>query len=295
MKVKKFNAEIINYILIFIGAFFLALGMVGFLIPNKIATGGIAGLSIIFHHLFQLPTGFILAVVNIPLLLLGINYLGKKFAIRTIVTIIFIAVMVDFLVEFLAFSSLSSNTFLSSLYGGVSVGLGLGLIFKGEASAGAGTIIAKIFESKFGFKTGNVLLVLDAFVVVAAGIVFRNLELALWSLISIYVSSKLINLILTGNKNEKIIHITTNKEKAICEQITAQLGIKGTVINGSDLRFKNDKKLILIVVENNRLNLLKSIVKNSDEEAFMVVMEASEMLGSSRKIDGIYRETKFFS
>lgn len=294
MTIKNFKPEIINYALILVGSFFLALGMVGFLIPNKIATGGIAGLSIIFHHLFQLPTGLILLVVNVPLLLLSINYLGKKFAIKTVVSIVFIAVIVDFLVEFFSFPSLSNNTLLSTLYGGVSVGIGLGFIFKGEASAGAGTIIAKIIESKFGLRTSDVLLVLDALVVIAAGLVFKDLELALWSLISIYVSSKLINLILTGARNEKIIHISTNKERLICEQITAQLGIKGTILNGSDLQFEYTKKLVLIVVENSRLNLLKTIVKSIDEDAFMVVMEASEMLGSSRKIGEVYPKRKLF-
>lgn len=288
MVVNTVKSEIINYSLIVLGAFFLALGMVGFLIPNKIATGGIAGLSIVFHYLFQLPTGVILVVVNIPLLLLSLTYLGKNFAIKTIVAIVCIAFMVDFFTEILAFPSLSNNTFLSSLYGGIAVGIGLGLIFKGEASAGAGTIIAKIFQQKFGFKTGDMLLVLDALVVAAAGVVFKNIELALWSLISIYVASKLINLILTGKQNEKIIHITTNKERAICEQITTQLGIKGTIISGNDLNKTCNKTLVLVVIENNQLNLLKSIVKNTDDEAFMVVIEASEMLGSSRKIDAIY-------
>lgn len=292
---QKIKSEFINYTFIFFGASFLALGMVGFLIPNKIATGGIAGLSIIFHYLFQLPTGFILAVVNIPLLLLSINYLGKKFAIRTIIAIIFIAVMVDFLTEILHFPTLSSNTLLSSLYGGVSIGLGLGFIFKGEASAGAGTIIAKILHTKAGVRTGDVLLVLDAIVVIAAGVVFKDIELALWSLISIYVASKLINIILTGNRHEKVVHISTNKETLLSEQIIKKLGIKGTIIKGSDLSLKNDKTLILIVVEINRLNTLKAIIKNTDTDAFMVVMEASEMLGSSRHIDESYYKTKLFS
>jgi len=242
-----------------------------------------------------LPTGFILAVVNIPLLLLSINYLGKKFAIRTIIAIIFIAIMVDFLTEILHFPTLSSNALLSSLYGGVSVGLGLGFIFKGDASAGAGTIIAKILHTKVGVRTGDVLLVLDAIVVIAAGVVFKNIELALWSLISIYVASKLINIILTGNRHEKVVHISTNKETLLSEQIIKKLGIKGTVINGSDLSLKNDKTLILIVVEINRLNTLKSIIKNTDPDAFMVVMEASEMLGSSRHIDKSYHKSKLFS
>src|SRR5690606_5985638 len=215
MSDDSLKAELKNYLFIIVGAIFLATGMVGFLIPNKIATGGIAGLSIILHHLFELPTGVILMLVNIPLLLLSLNYLGKKFAIRTIITIVIIALFVDLLGEIYAITAFSDNTLLSSLYGGVFVGIGLGLIFKGESSAGAGTIIAKILNEKANIKTGDAILILDALVVVAAGVVFKDIELALWSLISIYVSAKLINLLLTGSKHQKIVHIALDNPEKI--------------------------------------------------------------------------------
>lgn len=278
------KSEIRNYLFIFFGSAFLSMGMVGFLIPNKIATGGIAGLSIIFHHLFNLPTGLILAIVNVPLLLVSVKYLGKKFAIRTILTIALTAAMVDFFAEALHFPALSNNTLLSTLYGGVAVGLGLGLIFKGDASAGAGTILAKIVNEKLGVKTGYVILVLDALVVVAAGVVFRNIELALWSLISIYVASKLIDIILTGRQHEKIVHIAANDLQKLSEIIVDELGISGTILKGKDLNFSTDRNVIFIVVETNRINALKNIVRDFDPDAFMVVMEASELLGPKKKI-----------
>lgn len=278
------KSEIRNYIFIFLGSAFLAMGMVGFLIPNKIATGGIAGLSIIFHHLFDFPTGLILALVNIPLLLVSVKYLGKKFAIRTILAIALTASMLDFFAEVLNFPALSDNTLLSTLYGGVAVGVGLGLIFKGDASAGAGTILAKILNEKTGVKTGYVILVLDALVVVSAGIVFKDVELALWSLISIYVASKLIDMILTGRQHEKIVHIAANDLEKLSEIIVDELGISGTILKGKDLNFSSERNVILIVVETNRISALKNIVREFDPNAFMVVMEASELLGPSKKI-----------
>lgn len=274
--------EFKNYFFILLGTTFLATGMVGFLIPNKIATGGIAGLSIIFHHLFNLPTGLILALVNVPLLLVSVKYLGKKFAFRTIVAIGLTAVMVDFFAEVLDFPSLSNNTLLATLYGGVAVGIGLGLIFKGDASAGAGTILAKILNTKWGVKTGDVILVLDAVVVISAGLVFKNVELALWSLISIYVASKLIDIILTGKRTEKIVHIAARDLEALSHKIAEELNINGTILKGQDLNFTADRNVIFIVVELNRLNALRTLVQQFDANAFMVVMEASELLSPSK-------------
>lgn len=286
--------ELKNYAFISLGAFFLALGMVGFLVPNKIATGGIAGLSIILHHLFELPTGAILAIVNIPLLLFSLNYLGKRFAIRTIITIIIAAIFIDILAEVIHLKSFSNNTLLSSLYGGLAIGIGLGLIFKGESSAGAGTIIAKILNEKINVKTGDAILILDALVVVTAGIVFKDIELALWSLISIYVSSKVINLLTTGSKHQRIVHIATEHPKQLQQQITQELGITGTLVQGNDLYSSKHKNIIFIVIDNSKINTLKNFVKLSAPNALMVVMEATEMLGSSRNINGKPDKRKLF-
>ena len=294
MSDDSLKAELKNYLFIIVGAIFLATGMVGFLIPIKIATGGIAGLSIILHHLFELPTGVILMLVNIPLLLLSLNYLGKKFAIRTIITIVIIALFVDLLGEIYAIAAFSDNTLLSSLYGGVFVGIGLGLIFKGESSAGAGTIIAKILNEKANIKTGDAILILDALVVVAAGVVFKDIELALWSLISIYVSAKLINLLLTGSKHQKIVHIALDNPEKIQQKITEELGITGTLMQGNDLYNSNHKNIIFIVVDNSKINVLKKMVHATDPKALMIVMEATELLGSSRYINGEPYKRKLF-
>lgn len=294
MPYNSLKSELKNYLFIIVGAIFLAAGMVGFLIPNKIATGGIAGLSIILHHLFELPTGVILILVNIPLLLLSLNYLGKKFAIRTIITIVITALFIDLLSEVYNITAFSDNTLLSSLYGGVFVGIGLGLIFKGESSAGAGTIIAKILNEKANIKTGDAILILDALVVVAAGVVFKDIELALWSLISIYVSAKLINLLLTGSKHQKIVHIALDNPEKLQQKITEELGITGTLMQGSDLYSSNHKNIIFIVVDNSKINILKKIVHSADPKALMIVMEATELLGSSRYINGEPYKRKLF-
>lgn len=284
LKEQKIKKEIINYLFIIIGSLLLAFGVVGFLSPNKIATGGTAGLAIVFHYLTNLPTGTLLALINIPLLLVSVKYLGKYFAIKTIVTIILMGVFIDFLAEVIGIPVLSTEPLLATLYGGVAIGVGLGFIFKGGASAGGGTIIAKIVTSKTTLKTGTVILILDAIVVVLAGVVFKSIELALWSLISIYAASKLIDTVLTGRQSERIVHISSSLNLSdLSTIIDDKLHLSGTIVKGTDLALNEKKDIIFIVVPNSRLNTLKAVVFEFDKNAKMIVMEASEMLGQNRK------------
>lgn len=280
---KDLKAEILNYTFILLGSLLLAFGVVGFLSPNNIATGGTAGLAIVLHHVINLPIGVLMALINIPLLLFSLKYLGKKFAIKTIVCILFIAVFVDVLSGIVLLSNLSKDLMLATLYGGVTIGLGLGLIFKGGASAGGGTILAKIISSKSSIKTSAVVLVLDALVVASAGFVFKSIELALWSLISIYVASKLIDTVLVGAQNQKIVHISSSKNlNELSKIIWETLGISGTIVNGNDLVGSEHKDIIFIMIDRNRLNSLKQLVADYDENIKMIVMEATEVLGKDK-------------
>ena len=281
---QSLKKEFINYSFIIIGSFITSVGVVGFLIPNKIVTGGTAGLSIVFHYLFNLPTGILMFLINFPLLLISIKYLGKKFAIRTIATIILLSIFIDLLAEIIHFPILSTNTLLATIYGGIGVGIGLGLIFKGDSSAGGSTIIAKLVTSKTGFKSGSVVLFLDVIVVIAAGIVFKNIELALWSMISIFVASKFIDLVLTGIKQNKIVHISSTNLEDLKRTITTEMGITGTLIKGDDLHFDHRRNIIFLSINKNRIIALKNLVEEHDKNAYMIVLEATELLGSSRKL-----------
>ncbi|MDX1827937.1 MAG: YitT family protein [Lutibacter sp.] len=281
---QTLKKEFINYSFIIIGSFITSVGVVGFLIPNKIVTGGTAGLSIVFHYLFNLPTGVLMFLINFPLLLISIKYLGKKFAIRTVVTIILLSVFIDLLAELIHFPILSTNTLLATIYGGIGVGVGLGLIFKGDSSAGGSTIIAKLVTSKTGFKSGSVILFLDIIVVISAGIVFKNIELALWSMISIFVASKFIDLVLTGIKQNKIVHISSTNLEDLKHTITTEMGITGTLIKGDDLHFDHSRNIIFLSINKNRIIALKNLVEEHDKNAYMIVLEATELLGTSRKL-----------
>ncbi len=275
--------EFINYTFIVLGSFLCALGVVGFLIPNKIATGGTAGLAIILHYLLHLPTGLLISLINLPLLLVSLKYLGKKFAVKSIICIVLITFFVDLLAEVIQLPQLSDHLMLATLYGGILVGLGIGFIFKGGGSAGGATIIAKLVTSRFDLKTGTVILFFDAIIVFAAGYVFNSIELALWSLISIYTTSKLIDTILTGNPRQKIVHIASFKNLSdLSITLNETLKISGTLVQGHDLELKEYKHLLFVVVDRNQLSTLKNIVHQYDSNARMIVIEASQMLEEKR-------------
>ncbi|MFZ4796794.1 MAG: YitT family protein [Bacteroidia bacterium] len=277
---KKLKTEIVNYTFILTGSLVLAFGVVAFLSPNHIATGGTAGLAIILHHLFNQSIGVMLVLINLPLLVVSIKYLGKRFAFKTMVCILFVSVFVDVLAKTVELPALSSNLLLATLYGGVIIGIGLGLVFKGGASAGGGTILAKIIATNTSIKTSTVVLILDAAIVVLAGIVFKSIEVALWSLISIYVASQLIDAILVGAHNKKIVHISSSKNLTeLSNIIFDQLGLKGTLVTGNDLAATEFKHIIFIMIEKSKISVLKQLVSSYDKSIIMIVMEAVEVLG----------------
>lgn len=277
---KNLRIEILNYLFIVLGSFTMAFGVVGFLSPNHVATGGTAGMAILFNQLLPISIGSWMAIINIPLLIIGVKYLGKKFAIKTLVCILSIILFVDVLSKIILLQALSNNLMLATLYGGVAIGVGLGLIFKGGASAGGATIIAKIISIQRPVKPSSVVMILDAFVVIASGFVFKSVELALWSLISIYATSKLIDTILVGAQSQKIVHISSYKNlHELSKVISENMGISGTIIKGNDLQVSEYKDIIFLMVDKTRLNELKQLVFNYDENVKMIVMEAVEILG----------------
>ena len=273
------NQEIKNAAYIIPGAVCLAFGLVLFLAPNRIATGGTPGMAILLHHMLGLPIGMLMIAINVPLLAAGYGFLGKGFALRTIATIGLASLSVDLFVEILNLQVLSSHTMLASLYGGIAVGVGVGLILKGNASAGGSTIVARIVTARSHFRPGQVILFFDVVIIVSSALVFADVERALWSMISIYVTARCIDMLLMGTPSEKIVHIVSERVDLLSRLITERIGPHGTILSGSGLVRQQKKEMIFVIVEARRLTVLRDIIRKNDPEAFMVVMQAAEMLG----------------
>jgi uncharacterized membrane-anchored protein YitT (DUF2179 family) len=268
-----------SLIYVTLGAVFLASGLVFFLIPNRIATGGVAGLSIVGHYLSGLPTGAIMLTLNLPLLAIGLRHFGKKFLLRTIYAIILASFLIDLFIINLHFERLTDQLMLATIYGGVMVGIGLALVFKGDASAGGGTVIARIISQKTRFKTGQVLFAIDVFVISSAAFTFQNVELALWGFLTIFIASQVVDLILTGKPFAKVVHLVTNQAKEIGEHIISDLGRSATILEAKGLYSGEKKNLLMVVVDSSQIFRLRDIVQLHDPEAFMIVSDAREILG----------------
>jgi uncharacterized membrane-anchored protein YitT (DUF2179 family) len=271
--------ELINYGFIISGSIVLALAVVGFFVPNQIITGGTAGLALLLHFITPLSIGSLIALVNLPLLIIGNKYLGKMFLIRTIVTILLISSFIDFFTQIVILKPLVQDTILGAIFGGIFIGVGLALVIKGNSSAGGSTILARIISSKTEIKQGQVILIIDSIIILSSLFIFQDTAKVLWSVISIYVTTKVIDVMLTGRPNKKVVYLVTQKTEELKQLITQELGPEGTILKGDGLFEGQEKKMILIVVEVTKLQRLRQMVKEVDPEGFLIITEATEMLG----------------
>ena len=268
-----------NFFFILLGSFFISISVVLFFVPHNFTTGGTPGAAILLHHLSGFSIGAIIVAINIPLLLWGMKYLGKLFAIKTIISILLISLLIDFFNATLDFEMLIKNILVSAIFGGAVIGLGVGLIIKANSSAGGSTIVARIISANSHIKPAQVILIIDVIIVVSSIYVFKDFEKAVLSIMSIYTTSKAIDMVLTGTLSTKVIHITTKKPKQLSEVISQRLKDEGTMLQGNALNNQDGKTLIFMVVDVKKLGKLRQIIQETDENAFMIVMEASEMLG----------------
>jgi len=273
------NKEFKNYIFIIMGSLFLSAGLVGFFLPNELLTGGTAGLSLLLHYITSYSVGVLMVAVNLPLLIIGGKYLGKMFALRTIITILLISVFIEFFTEVVELRAFILDPILATIFGGISIGIGLALVIKGNSSAGGSTIVARIVSSKTEIKPGQVILIIDSLIIFSSLFVFDDTAKVLWSIVSIYITTKVIDLILTGSLNKKVIYLVTSKPHELKVLIREQLGPDGTILKGEGLFEGQNKEMILIVVEVTKLQLLREIVREHDPDAFLIIYEATEMIG----------------
>ena len=273
------NNELQRYIYIAIGATLLAMGVVMFLMPNQIVSGGTPGISILINYFTGIPAGMIMFIINVPLVLMSIKYIGKGFTIRTIFSIVTSSFMVDFFREYLHIIAWTNEPILASMFGGIFIGLGLGFIIAGNASAGGPSIVARIVANKMHWKEGNVIIALDILIVLSAGIVFSSIESTLWSLISVYTTARCMDILISGRPTKKVIHISSKKVEILSEQIIRKFGKEGVILNGLGFDKVEKRQLLMLVIDNNKIPELRAMMHKYDPDGFLVIIEASELLG----------------
>lgn len=272
--------EFRNIFFIVFGSFCIAFSAVTFLNPNSIITGGGIGPAQLLHVLFPIFTlGTWIVIVSVPLILLGFKYFGKFFLIKTLISIGLISVFTDFLKEIVNIQAATNETILGSLFGGLLIGLGVGLVILGKSSTGGTTIVAEIIAQKGRFKTSQIILIIDGITMFASIFVYGDIEKALYSVIGVYVTSRVVDMLLSGKPSQKAVNIVANNVDVLSAKIHKYLGEHGTIVKGVALNQTTEKTLILVVVDISKLQLLKEIINEHDPDAFLVIQEASELYG----------------
>ena len=280
-KEKIFSRKwFISYALIILGAMIMASGYVFFISPNKIVPGGVYGIGIVLHHLIGIPVGLTGLALNIPLTLIGIRVLGPRFGIKTVIGFVLTSLFIDGLTMLWGDQPLvQDEMLLSSIFGGVMIGFGLGLIFKARATSGGSDIVAMIFNKYTRIPVGQLLIIVDSVIVFVGLIAFRDWTIPLYSWIVIYITGKVVDGVIQGISYEKTLFIISEKYPEIARKILVDLNRGGTYLEGKGMYKEDDKKVIFVNVSRREVTLLQDYIHTIDPNAFVTVIDASEILG----------------
>ncbi|WP_449537768.1 YitT family protein [Ferdinandcohnia sp. Marseille-Q9671] len=266
-------------IYILLGSATVALSFNLFLLPNKVASGGVSGISTILHTLFGWEAAYVQWAFNIPLFIAGVIFLGKVYGARTLIGTLFLPFVV-YLSRNMEPATL--DPLLGSLFGGIGVGLGLGITFRGNASTGGTDLAAQIVHKFTQISLGKCVAFIDGLIVITAAIVF-DIESGLYALIGLFVTSKTIDLVQMGLGNSKMALIITNKQDEVRQEIFAKLDRGVTKLSGHGGYTDDERPMLMCVVNQTEFTKLKQVVRSIDTSAFVVVMDASEVLGEGFK------------
>ncbi|KAA8997960.1 YitT family protein [Paenibacillus spiritus] len=269
----------VDTLLILLGSLITALAFNWFMLPNEIASGGVSGLSVLAKAWFGAEPAFTQWALNIPLFVLGVWVLGKQYGLRSllgsIVLPLFIYISKDGPVP-------THNPLLASIYGGIGVGLGLGLVFRGRGSTGGLTILAQVIQKLTGLTFAVSVVLLDATVISLAAFVL-GMEQAMYALIGLFVTGKVIDALEVGFSYTKVAYIISDYTEAISEAVLHDLDRGLTKLNAEGGYTGNSRVVLMVAVGQNEITRLKTIVRSVDPGAFVIISDAHEVLGEGFK------------
>jgi uncharacterized membrane-anchored protein YitT (DUF2179 family) len=272
-----------NILLILFGCVITGLAYALFLIPHHFVPGGVSGISIIINYFTALPVGALTILLNIPVFLLGLKTMGKKYVLNSLAGMVVSAVFIDLFNKLLKLPSATSNPVLAAIYGGVMLGVGLGIVFRGRASTGGSDIIGMILSKHTGMSLGYGIMVTDFLIISASGLAFLSLEAPLYGYLVLFLSTKVIDMVLEGWNYSKLVIITSSRTDEIARYILHVLDRSGTALRSRSLYLSREGELILTVIHRKQLADLRSFIKKTDPEAFVIINDTYDVLGKGFK------------
>lgn len=274
IKIPRTIMEIIGTIL---GAFVMAIGVALFLLPNQLSSGGVSGIATITYYLFNIPMGTMIIMINAPLFLFSIYKIGKEFFFKSLIGTVALSVFIDIL-DYI--EPLTQDRFLACVYGGIIIGLGTAIILKVNSSTGGSDLISQIAR-KYNptIRSSNIIVILDIIIVTLNMIVFREIEIGLYSAITIYLMGKIIDILFEGIYFTKLILIISDKNEEISKEIEekVQRGITG--LYGKGMYTGKEKLVLMCAASRGDISRIKIIAKGIDPKSFIIVTNSREVVG----------------
>lgn len=277
--IKHGKEMVIDILFDVVASLILGIGIYSFIEPINIAPGGVSGLALIIKYVWDVPIGVMSVVINIPLLILSFRYLGKNFTFNSMRTVIISSIILDFVVT-PYFPQYTGDRMLGAVYGGVLAGLSLGMIFSRGGTTGGTDIVSYLLELRFPhISIGEILMVIDCFIIALSVLVFRDMEAALFAVITLFCQTKVINAIVYGRDKGTVVYIISQKSEEITSGILHKMERGVTVLKGQGAYSKEEKDVLYCVLRMQEFPFLKKLVYQIDKEAFLVVSEATRVHG----------------
>lgn len=279
---KEHKGLLLDIVVIIIGSAITALGLAVFTVPNQIAPGGISGVATAIAHLISVPVGTLTLLLNIPLMIVAWRRLGLKPLAKTIAATVLLSVAID--VFGLLIPGYTNNTLLAAVMGGGLIGAGLGLmLIRGISTGGTDLIGLMLIKRGPGFSLGQLLMLIDTAVVLFAVAVFRNIEVALYSMVTLFVISKTIDAIQQGVDHAKVIYIVTDQTDALVQKLAHEMGRGVTILPARGAFTGKEKAVLMTIARRSEVALTLQTVRAMDPRAFTILSDATEVHGEGFK------------
>lgn len=273
--------SILRVLKIIAGSLIYSIGVNVFIIPHKFLGGGVAGIAIILQYLTEVPSGYWVILINIPIFLIGIRVVDKQFGFYSFLGMVSMSMSLILTRNLSLYYSIS-DLFISSLCGGLLTGIGAGLIFRNRASQGGTDIIAVVIKKKYGLPIGKITFVINI-AIVSLGIYIGGLEIAVYTLIDMYISSVVVDKLIQGIDREKMVLIVSQNSDAIKQAIINKIGRGVTFLYGEGAYTGDKKKIIYCILTSRDIQKAKSLIENIDRTAILTVVGTEEVNGNGFK------------
>jgi uncharacterized membrane-anchored protein YitT (DUF2179 family) len=280
---KDLKRNLANLALVILGSIIMGIGYSLFLIPHHFVPGGVSGIAMIVNYFTRMPLGVLIMVLNIPVFIVGIKIMGRKYGLRSLLGMVISSLLIDFFNQVIGLKSATDDPILAAIYGGFMLGVGLGLVFRGRASTGGSDILGQILNRWTGMSVGIGIMLIDFFIISASGVAFKQLEAPLYGYIVLFISSKVIDMILEGWNYTKLVIITSTKTEEIQDFILNTLDRGGTALKSRTLYLSREGETIMTVIHRKQLAELKQFIKSLDPGAFVIINDTYAVLGKGFK------------